>query len=549
MYLSLTLLSVVKKRRKKETEKIKHTGRGKRRRRVQGKGRGGSQRGREQTRALDKKKKKKLTSLRVFTLPSIFSSFLPPLSLSFLMALHEFPDHLVAEIAKHLDAASDVLALERALEAATFPPMSPTKASKATTTKLSCSRSKQGFCPEQKEALSSSPNPRSGVEATTTRFRGQKVPGAGQENPARELDNDDENNNGNADDADDDPKATSSLPFATTTPTTPTPPASSLLEEVLRLRWRDAWILAGLPRKVGVEAGVACAYAAALAAAGGPRARACALAAGGERGCYSSDDEDGDGDVSEAASQGLFGMEMSPTPSSSSPPRSPSSVFFSGDRGGGDGEVLPFCCGNASQKKKKGKRRSSPPSSSSSPHHLPPAAAVAAALEALSLDAARLKQAARLSVAEALGPEPPLLRRAYRGFSYSPPEERGGLLLSEDDDDEEEEEVEGEEQGGVQAFPPSSASPPPRPRRSSPPSPPPPLPPPRLGEVSAEFLAWQTAAGHLSSAFSSRLARCAAAARGRGAAQELARSSRRSEEEKEREAEVRRKGKGVAAAA
>ena len=67
----------------------------------------------------------------------------------------------------------------------------------------------------------------------------------------------------------------------------------------------------------------------------------------------------------------------------------------------------------------------------------------------------------------------------------------------------------------------------------------------RLGEVSAEFLAWQTAAGHLASAFSSRLARCAAAARGKIAARELAK--RRSEEEEETETE--RKGKEAAVAA
>jgi hypothetical protein len=494
------------------------------------------------------------------SLPSFRSS---SLSLPLHMALHEFPDHLVAEIAKYLDAASDVLALERALEVASaFPSTFPSKATPTTTTaptkpSRSSSRSKQGHSrSKQTEELSSPTNQRIDVESVTKCFLGRKKPGTGRESPAREPDASDDGNNAAADDDDDatgknaddaDELPLPPPPLFLLPPVTPTPPSPSLLEEVLRLRWRDAWVLAGLPREAGVEAGVACAYAAALAAAGGPRVRTCALFAGGPAalaagdgrsdGGRGSDEEDEDAGAA-AATEGLFGMEMSP------PPPSPSSVFFLLD-------PPPCCCGGgaspfSSKRGKHSRLASAPAPFPSLPYrHLPPASAIAAALEALSLDAPRLKQAARLAVAADLGPEPPLLRRAYRGHSYSPPEERGGLLLSEEE--EEEEFDSGEVAAGVRTPSPSSRSSSSSSSRSS--RSPPPLRAralPRLGEVSAEFLAWQTAAGHLASAFSSRLARCAAAARGKIAARELAK--RRSEEEEE-ETETERKGKEAAVAA
>ena len=494
------------------------------------------------------------------SLPSFRSS---SLSLPLHMALHEFPDHLVAEIAKYLDAASDVLALERALEVASaFPSTFPSKATPTTTTaptkpSRSSSRSKQGHSrSKQTEELSSPTNQRIDVESVTKCFLDRKKPGTGQESPAREPDASDDGNNAaadddddatgkNADDADELPLPPPP-PLSLLPPVTPTPPPPSLLEEVLRLRWRDAWVLAGLPREAGVEAGVACAYAAALAAAGGPRVRTCALFAGGPAALAAGDggsdggrgSDEEDEDAGAAATEGLFGMEMSP------PPPSPSSVFFLLD-------PPPCCCGGgaspfSSKRGKHSRLASAPAPFPSLPYrHLPPASAIAAALEALSLDAPRLKQAARLAVAADLGPEPPLLRRAYRGHSYSPPEERGGLLLSEEE--EEEEFDSGEVAAGVRTPSPSSRSSSSSSSRSS--RSPPPLRAralPRLGEVSAEFLAWQTAAGHLASAFSSRLARCAAAARGKIAARELAK--RRSEEEEE-ETETERKGKEAAVAA
>ena len=193
--------------------------------------------------------------------------------------LHLFPDHLVAEIAKHLDAAIDVLNLESALEAASSP---PTKTTTTTTNSRSSSRSQGHSSVTQKEALSSSSNPRYGVKTDTLCFQEQKKTGARQEGPSRELDASDDDvddeNEKNVNSKDENvlvaPPTTN-----TNTPTIPTPPAPSLLEEVLRLRWRDAWVLSGIPRSAGIEAGVACAYAAALASApGGPAVRSCALA-------------------------------------------------------------------------------------------------------------------------------------------------------------------------------------------------------------------------------------------------------------------------------
>jgi len=80
-------------------------------------------------------------------------------------------------------------------------------------------------------------------------------------------------------------------------------------------------------------------------------------------------------------------------------------------------------------------------------------------------------------------------------------------LLSEDEEDDDDEEE------GVFSFAAAPHS-----RHSRPRSPSSHSPVPRLGEVSAEFLAWQTAVNHLAAAFASRLARCAAAARGERAA-------------------------------
>ena len=145
--------------------------------------------------------------------------------------LHLFPDHLVAEIAKHLDAAIDVLNLESALEAASSP---PTKTTTTTTNSRSSSRSQGHSSVTQKEALSSSSNPRYGVKTDTLCFQEQKKTGARQEGPSRELDASDDDvddeNEKNVNSKDENvlvaPPTTN-----TNTPTIPTPPAPSLLDE------------------------------------------------------------------------------------------------------------------------------------------------------------------------------------------------------------------------------------------------------------------------------------------------------------------------------
>ena len=470
--------------------------------------------------------------------------------------LNEFPDHLVAEIAKHLDAASDVLALERALEVSAVPMRKATPATtlaKAkTTTETPTFRVGHGsarLAGELVKASKALDDEDKSLDAESGCFEFQEEPRTGSERVNDNASDDGKRLVTASHNGDDKP------PPPPLVRATPPPPHLSLLEEVLRLRWRDAWILAGLPKKAAVDAGVACAYAAALARAGGPPVRSCALAgysssessstsSSSSNSSSSDGDEDSDGREEEAAAvapaaRGLFGMEVSTPPSSPSPHRpssssSPCSVFY---------PLLPPCCGGggasspSSPSSSKGKRSSSSPSSSSfSYRHLPPASAVAAALDALSRDAPRLRQVARLSVVEALGPEPPLLRRAYRGFSYSPPEERGGLLLSEEDD---------EEASAQAAFYSPSPNPSSRSRSSFSPSPA----PPRLGEVSAEFLAWQTAASHLAAAFSSRLAWCAAAARGKEAAEELARRAKEEGEGATAAARKKRKEAAVAAPA